>query len=254
MFWQSPGSNFWSVSFEYQIRASLMKLKRARCTTVARSRCVSVPKKMVAPNIRWNAATSEENGYQPVLSPRQTVTGMSGHLQNELAIPPFVKKFSGNRPFDRQPTEYKRPGREPKTLDRVLPFQTNTGNRFCSPKLLLGNQKLTRHLVKDRRRRLEITMSARIRSDLSHFHAGKLTPEEVNSLKTSAGWIFGYAGGIFGMRSLGRLDRPVHLITSAATESAPKTGTFDAHAGRMSSAVTRGSHPGLPCRSESDSS
>ena len=103
-----------------------MKLKRARWTTAARSRCESVPKKMVAPKMRWKASDQptilraallhaervqhlrcaskvnrlallpdrqrrQENGNESILSPGQTVARMPGDLKRELAVAPFMK-------------------------------------------------------------------------------------------------------------------------------------------------------------------
>jgi hypothetical protein len=109
------------------MRASLMKLKRARWTTAARSRCEvgaeedgcpedplegsdqttilrttllhrervqhlrgafkSDPRTFLADRER-----RQKNGDQPILPPGQTVARMPGDLQNELAVPSFVEE------------------------------------------------------------------------------------------------------------------------------------------------------------------
>src|SRR5207253_8496797 len=46
-----------------------MKLNRAQWTTAARSRCMSVPKKIVAPKMRWNEATSRRYWEPPCWIP-----------------------------------------------------------------------------------------------------------------------------------------------------------------------------------------
>src|SRR5258708_4779213 len=125
-----------------------MKLNRARCTTAALSRCMSVPKKIVAPKIRWKAATSlrycvppccmpkassisaraskldrlalladcqrrQEYRNESVLAPRETVGWMTGHLKRELAVAPFMEQLARSGFLDWQSAKNKRTGHEP---------------------------------------------------------------------------------------------------------------------------------------------
>jgi len=56
-----------------------------------------------------NCHRSQKDRNQPVLSPWKSIAGMTGDLEHESPVPPFVQEASGWRALHREPTEYKRP-------------------------------------------------------------------------------------------------------------------------------------------------
>jgi hypothetical protein len=68
---------------------------------------------------------------------------MTGHLQQKLAVPPFMKQNTFGRSLDWQPAENKRARRETQVLCCAVPIHPNKLNRFGLPKLPSGNPKFT---------------------------------------------------------------------------------------------------------------
>ena len=56
-----------------------------------------------------NCHRGQKNRDQPILSPRESIAWVTGDLEHETTVPPFVKETSGWWPFHREATEYKRP-------------------------------------------------------------------------------------------------------------------------------------------------
>ena len=163
------------------MRASLIKLNRAWWTTAAFSSCISEPKKMVAPKMRWKAPISrryweppccmpkvsnisralgerdraallpdrqggEEKGNQAILAPRQPIGRMTGDLQQELSVSAFVEQDTIGRPLDRQATKNEGPGGEAQGLGGGISLQADALNGFQLPKFLLGKRSELRAL------------------------------------------------------------------------------------------------------------
>src|SRR5271167_4854390 len=84
-----------------------------------------------------NSECGQINRNYPILAERQAVVRMTRHLQNELAIPPFVDHLVFRRLPDGEPAKHKRPGGESKVLLSRLPFQLYQAASFCLTKLLL---------------------------------------------------------------------------------------------------------------------
>ena len=55
---------------------------------------------------------------------------MTGDLQNELAISPFVEELIGRQTADGQATQNERPRTKTKVLISLLPFQPNEFDAF----------------------------------------------------------------------------------------------------------------------------
>ena len=79
---------------------------------------------------------SEEDWNEPVLPPRKTVRGMTGHLKRELAVAPLGGQLAGGGLLDRQSTEHEWARRKPQILIRLLTFQTDAGDGVSPPKFL----------------------------------------------------------------------------------------------------------------------
>jgi hypothetical protein len=65
-----------------------------------------------------NGEGSKEDRDQSILSPREAVAGMTGHLEEEVSVSPFMEQFPRPRSFDRQATQDERSRREAQTLLR----------------------------------------------------------------------------------------------------------------------------------------
>jgi len=59
---------------------------------------------------------SGENWHDSVLSKREAVVGMPGHLKYEMSVPPLEKKLTRWRPADRQAAKNKGSGAESEIL------------------------------------------------------------------------------------------------------------------------------------------
>jgi hypothetical protein len=67
---------------------------------------------------------------------------MTGHLQRELTIAPFVKQLSGCGLFDRQSAQDERARSEPEILVRILTTEADAGDGIRASKFLLRNYKI----------------------------------------------------------------------------------------------------------------
>jgi hypothetical protein len=75
------------------------------------------------PALLLNRQGGEKDGDEPILPERNAEFGMSGHLKNELAVPPFVKELLPGQAPDRQTTQDKRARAEAEFL--ILLFATD---------------------------------------------------------------------------------------------------------------------------------
>ena len=69
--------------------------------------------------------SGQEDRHDSVLSERETVVGMPGHLQNEMSVPPLEKKLTRWRTADRETAENERPRAESEILFSLIPVQTD---------------------------------------------------------------------------------------------------------------------------------
>ena len=56
-----------------------------------------------------NCHRGQKYWNQTILSPRESITRVTGDLEHESPVPPFVKEASGRRALHREPAEDKRP-------------------------------------------------------------------------------------------------------------------------------------------------
>jgi hypothetical protein len=72
-----------------------------------------------------NRECREEDRDEPILTPRQAETRVSGDLQNELAIASLVKQATRSRPLHRKTAKDKWPRRETEVPPRRFPSESN---------------------------------------------------------------------------------------------------------------------------------
>ena len=94
------------------------------------------------PSLLANGHRYEEDRDQAVLAPGQAIVWVAGYLKNELAVPTFMKETSGRRPFDREPAENKRPGRESMVLLIALPVLSDHLNRLRLAEATFRNDQI----------------------------------------------------------------------------------------------------------------
>ncbi len=89
-----------------------------------------------------NCHRRQKDRNQPILSPRESIARVTGDLKHESSVPPFVKETSGWRALHREPTEYKRPRREPQILRFAFPLLPDHLNRVCLSEFPFGDDQL----------------------------------------------------------------------------------------------------------------
>jgi hypothetical protein len=92
-----------------------------------------------------NGKRGQVNRDNTILPEWQTVIRMPGDLQNEVAVPPFVKHLVLRRFPHWQTTKYERPRTESQVLFSFLALQPNHATAFGLSELLFRDQKLRHH-------------------------------------------------------------------------------------------------------------
>jgi hypothetical protein len=72
----------------------------------------------------------QENGNQAVLTPWNTILGMTGDLQKKLTVPALVYEYAFGRALNRQSAQDKGPRGKPQILRRTFPVQPDELNRL----------------------------------------------------------------------------------------------------------------------------
>src|SRR5207237_356880 len=75
----------------------------------------------------------KEDGNEAILSPRNSVRRVPGHLKKKLAVPTFMQERAFRRAFNRQSAQNKRPRREAEILVHVVALEPNQLNGFGLP-------------------------------------------------------------------------------------------------------------------------
>jgi len=88
------------------------------------------------PVLLLNRKGREEDRYQPVLTPRQSVCRVAGDLKQKLAVATLMQELPRPRLLHWQPAEDEWTGSEPEILVGFLPLQTNAGYRLGATKPL----------------------------------------------------------------------------------------------------------------------
>ncbi len=89
-----------------------------------------------------NGHRCQKDRNQPILSPREFIAGVTGDLEHEASVAPFVKETSGWWPFYRKFTEDNRPRREPQVLCFALPLLSDHLYHVCLSKPSFGDDQL----------------------------------------------------------------------------------------------------------------
>ena len=90
--------------------------------------------------------SGQEDGDQAILPPRQTVVGMTGHLQEKLSVTAFMQQHTRRRSLNGQTAEDERAGGEAEVLAGGASLQPHALNGFQLSEFLLGKRSELRAL------------------------------------------------------------------------------------------------------------
>ena len=94
-----------------------------------------------------NGQCSQKNRHKAILTPRNAITWVASHLEDEPAVPPLMEQATRRRPFNRKTAKDEGARNESHVLLGTVSFQPDASNRFGLAQFPLGDDQVSECLL-----------------------------------------------------------------------------------------------------------